>query len=121
MTKAEKARLIEVANKILSAELESLPDGGFWRNEKGLKISMEDLEFIKPFILNSSRVVVYTIGAVRIENKSFRLNTATFTRGDDAYIIIHGDEMEFKYAFKEMVESALLFRTAFKHYREGME
>ena len=121
MTKAEQTRLIEVTNKILSAELENLPDDGFWRNDKGLRISVEDLEFIDPFIWNSIRKVVYAIGEVRIESSSSRLCTATFTRGDDAYIIIHDDEMKFKYVFKEMVESALPFRTAFKHYREGME
>ena len=52
MTKVERARLIEVANKILSADLENLPDDGFWRNDKGLRISVEDLEFIDPFIWN---------------------------------------------------------------------
>lgn len=121
MTKAERARLIEVTNKILNADLENLPDDGFWRNDKGLRISVEDLEFIDPFIRNSSRKVVYTVGAVRLEYASFRLCTKTFTRGDDAYIVIHGDEMKFKMDFKEMIENVLLYRTAFKHYKEGME
>lgn len=116
MTKAEKTRLIEVTNKILSTELENLPDDSFWRDQKGLRISTEDLKFIEPFI-KSSRKVVYTIGAVCLECDSFNFNTAFFTRGDDAYIVIHGDEVKFKRDFKEMIQSVLFCRAAFKHYK----
>ena len=119
MTREERTRLIEIANKILNAKLENIPDDGFFKDGKGLKISVEDLKFIDPFIWNSTKKVIYTIGAVRLEFDS-RLCGATFTRGDDAYIVINGDEMKFKMEFKEMIERVLLFsRTAFKHYKEG--
>ena len=120
MTRKERTRLIEIANKILNAKLENIPDGKFWKDEKGLKISTEDLKFIDPFIYNSKRKVVYTIGAVSIESNTTRLCVATLTRGDDAYIITnYVDEMKFKMEFKEMIENVLFSRTAFKHYKEG--
>lgn len=116
MTKAERTRLIGITNKILSTELENLPNDSFWRNQKGLRISTEDLKFIEPFI-KSSRKVVYTIGSVRLECDDFNFHTAFYTRGDDAYIVIHDYEMKFKTDFRELIESVLHCRAAFKHYK----
>jgi hypothetical protein len=116
MTRAEQTRLIGITNKILSTELENLPDDSFWRDKKGLRISTENLKFIEPFI-HASRKVVYTIGTVRHECEEFHFGTAIFTRGNDSYIVINGDEMKFKVDFKEMIESVLLCGAAFKDYK----
>ena len=116
MTRAEQTRLIGITNTILSTELENLPDDCFWRDQKGVRISTANLKFIEPF-LHANRKVVYTIGKVRHECESFHFETAIFTRGNDAYIVIRGDEMKFKMDFKEMIESVLLCGAAFKDYK----
>lgn len=119
MTKAERSKLIEITNKILSAEPEYLPDTGFWRSQKGLKISTDDYEFIEPFVWNSRREVRYTVGAVQMKINSFRLLSGTFTTEDDTYLVVndHGDK--FKEEFREMMMFVVTSRTAFRHYREG--
>lgn len=119
MTKAERSKLIEITNKILYAEPEYLPDTGFWRSQKGLKISTDDYEFIEPFVWNSRREVRYTVGAVQMKINSFRLLSGTFTTEDDTYLVVndHGDK--FKEEFREMMMFVVTSRTAFRHYREG--